>query len=227
VNIELTVKHFKKFAVNRIPDSPLLYIHTKRGADLFIAVSMLLIFSPFILLSLLIIFWETKENPIFIQERALTLLNKRFKVYKIRTLKTSIHPALTTEHNVFSKPKLAFAVTRFGSFLRKTGLDELPQLINVIIGNMSLIGPRPLSVHDLRILSKNNKDVYERREKLNILPGISGYWQLYGCREEGLLNLIELDEYYNLNKSFLFDFSLIIKTLPVIILGKHSDAIKI
>ncbi len=88
--------------------------------------------------------------------------------------------------SIFFKPELGKNVSKLGLFLRRTGLDEIPQLINVIKGDMSFIGPRPLSFDDLAVIKKNYPGLYKLRAQLNIKPGITGYWQVFGNRELGV-----------------------------------------
>ncbi len=193
--------------------------------DKIFASALFILLLPLFIILYLVTFWEIKENPIFVQGRGIALNNQRLKVYKFRTLRTLPRNELQSNHSVFYKAHLAGLLTATGRFMRKTGLDELPQLINVIKGEMSLAGPRPLSIADIIIIKKYNPNLYLRRAVLQSKPGITGMWQVFGKRENGVLNLIELDEYYEKHKSFRLDLYLIIKTLPLVFFAKHSDAI--
>ncbi|MDP2304273.1 MAG: sugar transferase [Ignavibacteria bacterium] len=201
------------------------YTFIKKSIDISLSLILLILLFPLLLLILFIVSVETKENPLFIQKRGLTLTGKIFHIYKIRTLKSEHHKKNIHSETVFIKPDYYTALTISGKFLRRTGLDELPQLINVLLGDMSFIGPRPLSLHDLNLLQKNEYNLYRRRENIKSIPGISGYWQIFGNRNAGLKNLIELDEYYDSNKCINLDIFLMMLTIPVVLFGKHSDAI--
>jgi lipopolysaccharide/colanic/teichoic acid biosynthesis glycosyltransferase len=143
-------------------------------------------------------------------------------IYKFRTLRSNKN---IVSNSVFYKREFNGLLTRTGKFLRTSGLDELPQLVNVLKGEMSLIGPRPLSHKDLLLLKKTEPEYYMRREKLNCKPGISGMWQIYGNRDKGAKNLIELDELYEKRKNLLLDLTLLLKTIPLIFTSNHSDSI--
>ena len=110
-------------------------------------------------------------------------------------------------------------------WLRKTGLDEITQLINVLKGEMSLVGPRPLTISDLEIMKKYEPEIHKRRQQLQSKPGITGYWQIFGDRNKGLENLLLLDEFYESKKSLLFDLKLIMSTIVLVMTAKHSDSI--
>jgi exopolysaccharide production protein ExoY len=202
-----------------------IYNILKRCIDVTSAVCLLILFSPILLLLLLYVFFETKSNPIFVQYRALSLKTPKFKIYKIRTIISDRMSNELREEGVFIKNHLEKALTGSGRFLRSSGLDELPQLINIIKGDMSFIGPRPLSISDLEILSAQNNSLYTEREMIDIPPGITGYWQIFGIRSKGLQNLIELDNYYFKNRSIRLDIYLLFKTIPVMIFRRHTDAI--
>ncbi len=202
-----------------------IYPIIKRGIDIILSFILLIVFSPLLLLFIILIIVQTKTNPIYIQKRGLTHNKFSFNIYKLRTLYPDTKSTNTEVHNILIQDNYAKSVIPIGSFLRRTGLDEIPQLINVLLGKMSLIGPRPLSIHDLDIIKNETPELYNRREKLNIIPGISGYWQIFGDREKGLQNLIEYDEYYCKNKSFLLDIFLMMMTLPLMLFARHTDAI--
>jgi lipopolysaccharide/colanic/teichoic acid biosynthesis glycosyltransferase len=173
------------------------------------------------LLIALVVWIDTSENPVYIQDRGITL-NDKFMIYKFRTLRSNKN---IVSNSVFYKREFNGLLTRTGKFLRTSGLDELPQLVNVLKGEMSLIGPRPLSHKDLLLLKKTEPEYYMRREKLNCKPGISGMWQIYGNRDKGAKNLIELDELYEKRKNLLLDLTLLLKTIPLIFTSNHSDSI--
>lgn len=207
-----------------VKDSISFYNIFKRVFDFSISAFLMIVLFPFYLLTCLIVYLETGNSPIFEQQRGLTLEGPEFRIYKFRTLKND-KLSLKQSTHIFRKEDLSGLVTISGFILRKTGLDELPQLMNVLIGEMSLIGPRPLSLWDLQMMKENEPILYNRRKFLTSKPGITGCWQIYGDRQKGVTNLIELDEHYEKNKSFLFDMSLILSTIPIMFFTKNSDAI--
>jgi lipopolysaccharide/colanic/teichoic acid biosynthesis glycosyltransferase len=107
-------------------------------------------------------------------------------------------------------------ITRIGAFLRKTSLDELPQLFNVMNGTMSLVGPRPALAYEL--------DVYEQwhRERFAAVPGITGYWQTVARNEADFDKMIELDVWYVRRQSLLLDLKIMIQTPLAVIKGKGA-----
>jgi lipopolysaccharide/colanic/teichoic acid biosynthesis glycosyltransferase len=197
---------------------------SKRLFDLILAILLLILLLPILLIIGLIIFLETGSNPLYIQNRGITVEKEEFKIFKFKTLK---HPNRLENNSsqIFIKENLSELVTKSGHFLRTTGLDELPQIINILLGEMSFIGPRPLSHNDLLIMKNTEPVLYSRRQFIASKPGISGFWQIYGNRFQGASNLIELEEYYEKNKSLQFDIFLIFMTIPIVLFAKHSDAI--
>lgn len=163
-----------------------------------------------------------KENPIFVQKRALSLNHPKFKIYKLRTMATSKVPDV---NSVFVKDKNLYDVKGFRLWLRKTGIDEMPQLINIIKGDMNLIGPRPFTIPDLEILKKHDLELYLKREAIKSKPGITGYWQVFGNRKEGLKNVIEFDKYFDMNKNLKLKYKIFIRTLKILFFAKHTDSL--
>jgi lipopolysaccharide/colanic/teichoic acid biosynthesis glycosyltransferase len=129
------------------------------------------------------------------------------------------------EGNILFKPCLSEYVPPFCRWLRRTGLDELPQILNVLKGEMSLVGPRPLTINDLERLQKNYPGYYYARDQITIRPGITGMWQVFGQREKGLENLILHDLFYTENTSLALDTKILGYTAFMVSTGKHSDAI--
>ena len=199
-------------------------IFTKRILD--IALFIILFIPSVFLISLfsIILLFQFKSNPFFIQERGLTLTKHRLRILKLRTLKEDT-TSVKVENDIFFKPILQNQITPFAAWLRKTGLDELPQIFNVLTGTMSFIGPRPLMNQDLEIMKKENPILYYKRESIEAKPGISGLWQIYGNREEGLMNLLALDLIYDTYRTINIDFQLMLKTVFFVVTSKNSDAI--
>ena len=172
-----------------------------------------------------VIIWiETSHYPIYTQKRGLVLDKKLFKLIKLRTLKIS-DPNQINSIDIFLKNDLEHYVTPFGKWLRKTGLDELPQLLNVLLGKMSIIGPRPFSLSDMERMKLTQHSFYERRKKIKSKPGITGLWQINGDRKKGIENLLGLEEYYDKNKSLKLDLKILWRTIHLVLRAKNSDAI--
>ena len=108
-------------------------------------------------------------------------------------------------------------ISRFGAFLRKTSLDELPQLFNVLNGNMSLVGPRPLPLRDYERFYKHT-----HRRRFSIKPGITGLWQISGRNDINFEQWMELDLTYIDNWSFWLDFTILLKTIPAVLSQKGA-----
>ena len=107
-------------------------------------------------------------------------------------------------------------VTKFGKFLRKTSIDELPQLINIIKGDMSIVGPRPIIFDELK-LYKENKELL-----LNVRPGLTGYWASHGRSDTTYEERIKMELYYVKNVSFFLDMKIIFLTIVKVILGSGA-----
>lgn len=202
-----------------------IYKMIKYKLDKPLALLFFILSLPFILVFSVIAWYELKTFPFIIQERGLSFDNNRLKIYKFRTMKKHLDQLVVKKSNIFEKHHLEEFVPPFCSWLRKTGLDELPQLLNVIKGEMSLIGPRPLTLDDLEFIEKEDIFSYGKLDKILCKPGITGFWQVFGSRYQGISNLIWLEEYYETNISFLLDIKIFLSTMPLIILGQHSDTI--
>lgn len=188
------------------------YEHIKRLIDLFISLVLILFTLPLQMILYFSIAIIMRENPIFIQERGLTLTNKRFRIIKFRTIAAN-HQKKSREK--FPGNRKQENINPFGKFLRWSGLDELPQLYNVVSGKMSLIGPRPLMIDDLKLLKENHTGFYEQRDKIKSMPGITGYWQINRKKDLSAHKLIELDSYYETNKSFSLDGKILLRTAVI------------
>lgn len=186
-----------------------LYQHFfKRLFDLVLSLVAL----PFFLLILIVlapcIYLEDK-GPVFYNAPRMGRGFKPFKMYKFRSMKVDAPDLKMPDGSTYNAPDDP-RMTRVGRFMRKTSLDEVPQVLNILIGNMSLIGPRP----DL----KEETELYEGDEgrKLEVLPGITGYAAVYGRNAIPWKERLKLDVYYVEHISFILDLKIFFKTFAVI-----------
>lgn len=179
----------------------------KRAVDLLIAVPALLLLSPVIALTALAVRWRMGPGVLFCQERP-GLNGQPFFVYKFRTM-------LNTRDSANELLPDADRLPPFGVFLRASSLDELPQLWNVVRGDMSLIGPRPLM---MRYLGRYSPEQFRRHE---MLPGITGWAQVNGRNEISWERKFELDVWYVDHVSFLLDLKILWMT-AIKLLTRHG-----
>ncbi len=197
-----------------------IQLRLKRVGDLLLSLILLTITFPILIIASALIFLEDRHNFIYKQERV-GKNQENFTLYKLRTMKNNAEKG---------KPqwsrKYDYRITKIGKFLRKTRLDELPQLINVILGDMSLIGPRPereifdseLSIH-----------IPQYNSRYLIRPGLSGWAQVnfpYGSSIEDSKIKFSYDIYYLNNYSIWLDFLILFKTIKIIFWKKGSDPIR-
>ena len=186
----------------------------KRGMDLTLALILIVILSPIALIASIIIKFESK-GPIIFKQMRIGENMQPFKVYKFRSMK--IH-----DPNKFSKYTLNndIRVTKFGKFMRKTRIDELPQLWNILKGTMSFVGPRP----EWDILAKEyEKQINYYNLRHLIKPGITGWAQVmfpYGENLEDAKKKLEYDLYYLKHQDFILDVLVVMKTAKAVLFGK-------
>lgn len=193
------------------------YLRVKRVMDLALSIISLPIVLPTLLIASVAIRIDTPGPALFIQER-IGMHGRHFRLYKLRTmvadaeeLKASVLDSHTVHFKTLDDPR----ITRVGRFLRKTSLDELPQLFNVIRGEMSLVGPRPTSL---------NLATYEawHERRLEIRPGITGLWQVRGRNAMTFDERVELDLEYIDHLSFANDVKLLAQTVLVVLKGRGA-----
>ncbi len=191
----------------------------KSYIEKFIALILLLLFLPIILIALIFVFLEDGHNPIFIQERT-GINNMSIKIIKIRTMKYHV-----SKNNLNWAKNNDSRITRIGSFIRKVRIDELPQLLSVISGDISLIGPRPERPEIDSILEK---DIENYRLRYNIKPGLSGWAQVnypYGASVKDSYNKLSFDFFYMKNYSLLLDLIIFFKTIRLVFNGRGSKPV--
>lgn len=205
----------------------MLYKILKRVFDLILSSSLIVITLPLQFLIAVVLAVVLKENPFFVQTRGITLEKKCFKMFKFRTITTLEANKIAHKNwrEIFLIKRTTISVAKFSSFLRLTGLDELPQIFNVFWGEMSFVGPRPLMIRDLVIMKQQFPTQYRIRDEISAKPGITGAWQLIGDRNLGVENLIALDLFYEENRSLFLDAKIFVMTIPLVLFAKNSDAI--
>lgn len=211
--------HIERVEVQHIGGIPLLgfkqrfvrrsYEFIKYVIDWFVACS-LIVFSAPLWLTVGLTVWITSGAPIFFQQTRIGKNHKRFRIYKFRTMKKGRQKdAISPE---LQKGAKGSKLTPLGGFLRKTGLDEIPQLINVVRGEMSMVGPRP----EMPFLVNRYGPL--ERERLTVRPGITGLWQISDDRKRLLIHEnMDYDLYYVENMGFNLDLAILVKTAMAIL----------
>ena len=171
-----------------------MYLKFKRLVDILFSMILLIILVPVFLLIIIGLKLNKVSSVLFIQERS-GKDNKNFNIYKFRTI--------VDNNNKFCK------------FLRLTGLDELPQLLNILKGEMSFIGPRPWVIEYSKYFNK------KQMKRLNVSPGLTGYAQVSKCKD--IFDKIEKDCYYVDNMSLVFDLKIIVQTFLLIFSNSKSE----
>lgn len=177
-----------------------VYKYIKRAMDFLVAVILLTVLSPLMLLAAALIA-VNRDGPILFKQKRPGKDGKIFTVYKFRTMSTALIDRNGKELSDFER------MTRIGKILRKTSIDELPQLFNIIKGDMSFIGPRPLLTEYLGLYSP------EQMRRHEVLPGISGWAQVNGRNTLTWEQKFAYDIYYVDHYSFLMDMKIFFKTI--------------
>ena len=179
----------------------------KRLSDIMMASTLLLISAPAYLFAALLV-WRSKDGPVYFRQKRIGLNGKPFEMLKFRTMYTHLSQDKESPKNE-TDPR----ITPVGRYLRRYSLDELPQLLNVLKGEMSIVGPRP----EMPFIVQNYGPL--ERERLHAKPGITGLWQISFARNEAIHANIEYDIYYIENRSLLLDMVIIFLTGFAVVKG--------
>jgi lipopolysaccharide/colanic/teichoic acid biosynthesis glycosyltransferase len=203
-----------------------LMLSVKRGVDIVGAFVGLLLFTP-VMLAIALWIRLDSPGPVLFRQSRRGYRGRTFQVLKFRTMTIDAEQKLQDLENsnesaggVLFKLRDDPRVTRLGSFLRRRSLDELPQLINVLRGEMSLVGPRPLQLRDSDLLLASNPQAHDRR--LQVIPGLTGPWQVGGRSDVGYERMVQLDLDYIENLSLGRDLWIICKTFLVVLLRRGA-----
>lgn len=190
--------------------------HWKRAMDIVGAIAVLIILSP-LLLAVAVLIKSVSRGPVFFRQRRFGAAGRSFILWKFRTIE--INDASAPHHSHVSdlmardqplkKRDYELAIIPGGRFLRKLGLDELPQLFNVLKGEMSLVGPRP------DVVPPRNYQSWQRR-RFDVVPGMTGLWQVCGKNETTFSTMMRLDILYIRRRSIWLDMIILLRTIPAV-----------
>lgn len=212
----------------------MLFVFFKKTTDFFGAILLLLLFSPLIVVTALII-KLTSKGPVFAQVgKRVGMKGRLFSIYKFRSMIDNAHNLLKTDpkykkaldeqqkggnYKIQNDPR----ITKIGKFIRKYSIDEIPQLINVIKGEMSIVGPRPCYPDELKLQKiKHPKIAPLIKDSLTVRPGITGFWQVSGRSGVDYEKRMEMDAYYARKKSIILDLLILLKTPWAMVSGKGA-----
>ncbi len=225
-------QQFARCQASEFEGKPLLFIHSapqfswrtevKRLFDLIGAVILLTLISPIFVVIAILIKLDSKGSIFFIQER-MGYNKRRFRMLKFRTMVADAEAKLQEIEHLNEKEGPIFKIkndpriTRLGRFLRKSSLDELPQLINILFGEMSLVGPRPLSLRDVSRLEES----WQKR-RFSVRPGLTCLWQISGRSNLSFEQWVKLDLEYIDHWSLLLDWWILLKTVPAVLTSRGA-----
>lgn len=214
IDVESTINIFTK-------EERLIYKFMKRILDIAVSILGLILLSPLLLIVCIFIKLDSK-GPIIFSQKRVGLNGREFKMYKFRSMVVNAEElkGKLEKQNQMSGPMFKMKedprITKVGKFIRKTSIDELPQLINVLKGDMSLVGPRPSLPNEV---AKFEPWMLKR---LEVKPGLTCYWQVSGRNNIDFIEWMKLDLKYVKDRSFLLDSKLIFKTFFVLFGDKNA-----
>ena len=200
-----------------------IYLFFKRAMDIIGSLCGIILLSPLLIIVALAIKIEDPKGSIFFSQQRCGKDNKLFPMYKFRSMVSNAEELLEElmEHNEMDGPVFKIKddprITRVGKFIRKTSIDELPQLFNILIGHMSIVGPRPAIPHEVAEYSHYHK------QRLLVKPGLTCIWQVSGRNSIGFDEWMEMDLEYIEKRNLWMDTKLIFKTVGVLFGDEHAS----
>ena len=202
------------------------YDFVKRGIDIFAGLIGCLILLPLVLIVKIINVINKDKGPVFYVQKRIGKNGKEFKLYKFRTMILNAdrklrrilkeNDELREEYDINKKMKDDPRITKAGKILRKTSLDEFPQFINILKGDMSLIGNRPYLIREKKDMGNYYKYIVKTK------PGLTGLWQTSGRSNITFVERLKIEKGYSENYSLKMDFKILLKTIKEVIRGKGA-----
>lgn len=201
------------------PNDPYYQIEfaIKRFIDISVASIGLLAVSPLLLATTILLCLESKGSPFFRQTRV-GYQEKYFPMFKFRSMRLDSHYQPQRQQGILFKNEDDPRITRIGKLIRKLSIDEIPQLLNVIRGEMSLIGPRPVLENEFKAMN------WYHKRKFEVLPGMTGLWQITGRihNKRDFLSVANYDVHYIESWCLIEDFKILFKTIPVVLFQRGA-----
>lgn len=207
---------------NKIPNNTKSYLLAKRCIDIVGSICGLLLLSIIFIIVAILIKIEDPKGKVFFKQVRIGKSGREFHIYKFRSMASDAEErlkellALNEVAGAMFKMKDDPRITKVGKFIRKTSIDELPQLFNVLKGEMSLVGPRPPLPREVAEYSNYDK------QRLLVVPGCTGLWQVSGRSNIGFSEMVELDLRYIRERTIFFDIKIILKTFLVLFGSKNA-----
>ncbi|WP_419874800.1 sugar transferase [Candidatus Pristimantibacillus sp. PTI5] len=206
-------------AVSRREESQAVTMYSimKRTIDIVGSLSGLLLLSPLFVIIAILIKWEDPKGSVFFYQTRIGKNEKPFRMYKFRSMLTGAEDKLK---ELLAKNEISGAmfkmkddprITKIGKLIRKTSIDELPQLLNVLRGEMSLVGPRPPLTREVAEYTEYDK------QRLTVTPGCTGLWQVSGRNNLNFKQMVELDLTYIEKRCIWFDIKILFKTVRAVV----------
>ena len=202
-----------------------IYLFFKRMIDIVVSLLALIFVLPITLIVFIVDLFGDNKGPVFYKQKRIGKNHRPFYIYKYRSMIVGAEDRLEEDpklHDLYVKnnyklpPEMDPRITRFGKFLRKTSIEEIPQFFNILKGDMTLIGPRPVVEEELSEYG-NRVDKF-----LSVTPGAMGYWQASGRSNVGYPERCDLELYYVDHMSFWFDVTLVFKSISSIFKGSGA-----
>jgi exopolysaccharide biosynthesis polyprenyl glycosylphosphotransferase len=219
-NAEIRARVVEHITGSELTPKP-LYTALKRALDVAIALAGLVATLPLTLVIALLIKLDS-PGPVFFRQERLGKGLRPFSIFKFRSMytdQTEVPPELLQKNETngpLFKMRKDPRVTRVGRWLRRTSLDELPQLINILMGEMSVVGPRPPMPRELA-----GYDTVQRL-RLRVTPGLTGLWQVSGRSEVKFEQMVQMDLHYMEHRSLWLDLKIMVMTVPSVLFGKGA-----
>ena len=200
-----------------------LYLFLKRLLDIVVAITGLILASPLMLIVSILIKIEDPKGPIIFKQVRVGQYPNTFKMYKFRSMYVDAEDRIQELMHLNEQTGPVFKIkddpwiTKVGKFIRKTSLDELPQLINVLKGEMSLVGPRPAIPREVKLYNDY------QMQRLLVKPGITCIWQVSGRNHIGFDEWVDLDIEYIKTRNLWLDIKLILMTIPALLGDENAS----